>query len=1034
MLLVICSSSGQAQVRYDVIDIGFPGLQAFAYGTNTVTEVVGSSGSDAFLWDDGTIIPLGHLPGATLTWARDINDLGQITGTSGTHAFLWDNGIMTDLGVLPGDGSSNAFGINDVRQVVGRSIVPWPGIGTEAFIWENGLLTSLGISGNSTATDINNAGLVVGYHFIGDTSRPFLWDDGVVTELGGFGGDVGIAEAINEQNQVVGFANDEEDQYGFLWDSGVLVQLAPLQQGFSSQAYDINDHGTIVGKSISAAAIWEDLVPSDLNSMISPDSNWVLIEAQSINNDGAIVGWGSHNGTLRAFLLVPTGGEMIYPSEGSVLIAGETDTIRWTGGPDRVTIQLSTNYDGGGGNFEDIVVDVWAPDHLYIWDVPDTLLSRKCAISVEDATNPNTYFTSDVFKIKPYQLTRVDANGDYEPYQIVQDAWVFANTEENMWPMDWYSDFDYVNGEDPFTQQPYADEFSSWWVNARPNHFPDWPSFVRTFGVDQCYVTLSLGGILKPNALLFWSLQKSATWRGSCAGFAGGSFVAFDRKDDFVDRFDIQPFGDLRNVILNDDSRRVVNEAWTYQFGSVQRSDALAVRISTANSGLNDVKEMFLNELMDNRRIGIFGIRFEWPPVIAHALNPWKVEKDAVNPAIERIRVYENNYPYSLDIAIEVNTDQNSWSYPYWNLQDESFGLGLSSPSSSYLQDANIPLTPGQSALRGGQMEVFNTSTASIVMVNTSDDSIIVDFQDSLYINNIPLAVENVLITGYPTTPIGYYLPQDTYSVAMSDFADSSMHFAVWSDSSMIMFGRNDADTTHTDLLSIDGGIGAGNPDNATKECNYLALIVGVANQKVFDLQGFSTVQDDSVHFSTINGDDGRFVNEGPAKTYSLNLMIATDTDMTRFEHPGVTLEANSTHLVTPDWTDLAEVTIYVDLGNNGTIDDSMTVGNTVAVEEQSQSSIPSSFSLSQNYPNPFNPATTITYGLPSRSEVTLRVYNLLGEELSTLVDEVQDAGHRTVSWDATSFPTGIYFYRIQTRSLVTGETFTQSGKMSLVK
>ncbi|MBL7074737.1 T9SS type A sorting domain-containing protein [candidate division KSB1 bacterium] len=91
-------------------------------------------------------------------------------------------------------------------------------------------------------------------------------------------------------------------------------------------------------------------------------------------------------------------------------------------------------------------------------------------------------------------------------------------------------------------------------------------------------------------------------------------------------------------------------------------------------------------------------------------------------------------------------------------------------------------------------------------------------------------------------------------------------------------------------------------------------------------------------------------------------------------------------------------------------------------------SNIPSEYSLSQNYPNPFNPITTFKYALPKSSEVTLRIHNLLGQEVATLVDQTQEAGYHQVQWDATSIASGIYFYRLQA-----GE-FSQTRKLILLK
>ena len=89
---------------------------------------------------------------------------------------------------------------------------------------------------------------------------------------------------------------------------------------------------------------------------------------------------------------------------------------------------------------------------------------------------------------------------------------------------------------------------------------------------------------------------------------------------------------------------------------------------------------------------------------------------------------------------------------------------------------------------------------------------------------------------------------------------------------------------------------------------------------------------------------------------------------------------------------------------------------------------IPTEFSLNQNYPNPFNPITTIKYGLPEESNVTLKIFNILGREVATLVNEHQGAGYHQISWDANVYSSGIYFYRIQSGN------FLKIRKMILMK
>jgi hypothetical protein len=89
---------------------------------------------------------------------------------------------------------------------------------------------------------------------------------------------------------------------------------------------------------------------------------------------------------------------------------------------------------------------------------------------------------------------------------------------------------------------------------------------------------------------------------------------------------------------------------------------------------------------------------------------------------------------------------------------------------------------------------------------------------------------------------------------------------------------------------------------------------------------------------------------------------------------------------------------------------------------------IPTVYSLNQNYPNPFNPSTTISYAIPATQLVTLKIYNLLGQEVVTLVNQEQIAGNYTVKLDASQFASGIYFY-----SLKAGN-FTSTKKMMLMK
>ena len=88
-------------------------------------------------------------------------------------------------------------------------------------------------------------------------------------------------------------------------------------------------------------------------------------------------------------------------------------------------------------------------------------------------------------------------------------------------------------------------------------------------------------------------------------------------------------------------------------------------------------------------------------------------------------------------------------------------------------------------------------------------------------------------------------------------------------------------------------------------------------------------------------------------------------------------------------------------------------------IDVEYNNEIPSEFVLEQNYPNPFNPSTTISFSLPEASEVQLSIFNILGQQVATLVNDVKNAGSYKVNWDASNLASGMYIYRLQAGSKV---------------
>ena len=97
-------------------------------------------------------------------------------------------------------------------------------------------------------------------------------------------------------------------------------------------------------------------------------------------------------------------------------------------------------------------------------------------------------------------------------------------------------------------------------------------------------------------------------------------------------------------------------------------------------------------------------------------------------------------------------------------------------------------------------------------------------------------------------------------------------------------------------------------------------------------------------------------------------------------------------------------------------------------ISSHQKGNLPERYVLEQNYPNPFNPSTTIKFELPRASHVNLTVYDVLGRELSRLVNERMDAGYHDVKFDGSALASGVYFFRLQAGSYV------QTKKLMLLR
>jgi hypothetical protein len=718
--------------------------------------------------------------------------------------------------------------------------------------------------------------------------------------------------------------------------------------------------------------------------------------------------------------------QVTMPATSEVVLAGEPYDIRWkSAGIDSVTLELSLD---GGTTFTRFVRSAPASSGQYHWAVPDTL-SAKCKIRISDLADNTVNSLSNQFRIKGYILTRFKPNGDYEPFDPKVHGWQFANNQA-MWPQSWYKQFDYGIGYDPFTAQYYPrDIFRAPPVWAWFPDFPDWPLFVNTFGIDTCYKDPSVP-VYSPRAITYWYLHKG-NWGGSCFGFAVSSLLDFDFPQAFRAYYPaLGTFGDVHDLPLNDSTRRVINELFLYQFGAGDLAYDRQQRVLTPQQTLQDLKTELLSNIGNHsplvlrNQIGL-GV---------HEVVPYKLKRSVLTQdTYFDVYLYDSNCPGGNCLGgsqsiLTIDSTTNSWYYAHRAGTME--GIYLDAPANTYLNrpvfffDSTIPAPSapalGKRQTPGSYIQLLNSTTGSVVITNSAGGTI--GCHDSTVFNTFSDGIPIVPATSTFQPPIGYYIPDESYSIRMSAFQDSIAMLSAFGGSTVFSYWRADALTNQSDNLSYSNGIACGNPDTQVKKVSLEAILSATGGEHQMQILNCPLAQNDSLRMTAPDTSALKFVNLGQQRVYDLNIVLAGRASHGHFTHAGISVPAHSTHYIVPNWHDLPHqpVKIYEDIGNTGLIHDTLTLANQLAgVEGQLNPGIPQEFRLEQNYPNPFNPSTTIRYGLPVRSHVRVAVFNTLGQQVAVLQNGEQEAGYHEVKFDGSKLASGVYLYRMQAGSYV---------------
>jgi hypothetical protein len=201
-----------------------------------------------------------------------------------------------------------------------------------------------------------------------------------------------MPHGLNRLGQVVGWS----DGHGFLWRPTVPPEMRDLGPG---RAYAINNNSQVVGASNGRAVIWEDLVtvPRDLNTLLPPGSGWVLEAATGINDQGQIVGFGTHDGQSRTFLLNPSS-DTIAPTSTAELSV-PANSKGWH--HDDVTVAISAVDNTGGSGVDQITYSASGAQVIAEVNVKASSNSTSVVIDAEGVTTVSFHATDNALNVEP---------------------------------------------------------------------------------------------------------------------------------------------------------------------------------------------------------------------------------------------------------------------------------------------------------------------------------------------------------------------------------------------------------------------------------------------------------------------------------------------------------------------------------------------------------------------------------------------------------------------------------------------------------
>ncbi len=780
---------------------------------------------------------------------------------------------------------------------------------------------------NTYITCANDSNLMGGYYNDATGIHGFVYNGATIFPVNYPGAAQTYVYGINNTKKVVGTYNNNGNattNEGFMYDMNTGVYTDITTSWISSLdftiARDINDANCVVGDYKQSTTHTCFSMCSGTNS--SFHYNYKPTYVNSINNTGRRAGYWI-DGSLRHGLIYTSGTwtQVEFPGSNRTMMTSINDSNIAVG-----IFNLSRSFIYRNGVFREIK-KTGATD-IQVRDINNKGMVVGYYM---DATNTYHGFHLNIWDIL------------FRPYP---NGFRFSNRRSNIWPSSWFNQFDYtydpyLGGDAPFPKINYEDGIKR--VIYR-GFFPDWPLFVELMGEDQCYTTSGSFKVLKSKAFLKY-LSQLGSWDGSCFGFVQASFMVWDSIQRFQAKFpDVGPFaGNLKtyNLPCTDVNRKCINYVFLTQNQSIRIAEYNDHYWAGPVQLLANLKREFIDKSKNERGLVLYNQNGEG----GHIVNPYKILADTLDNNIEYVYIYDNNFPNDTTRKVTINKYLNSWFYDLatnagghpkqWGGPYAHYGIYLSLPVREYynamVMENYEKLQGLSSATLTPTISVYNSFDCDVVITNSAGQS--AGFMGGKQLSTLAGAVPLFRLNGNEEPPRGYSLPDGNYSVQLKNFKTQGSGLTAFGESNTFQYSRTSAVLDQKDNISIsNSGMTISNSDNLPKKVNLSSLFDDLGNEMNVEINNLGV---SSNSFATIevlnNTNEVKLINTGAAGTYDIAIRYVGSDGEARFKHDSISITSNTAHIISPNWSQLktANVSIFVDQGNNNTLEDTLYYGNT---------------------------------------------------------------------------------------------------------